>query len=70
LEIQTLQSSVETRLSDLENLISDARDDANDDVIGHHILSVLPKRDSTEKTLKLFSNDATIGIGKVRRCSE
>jgi hypothetical protein len=70
MEIQTLQSSVETRLSDLENLISDARDDANDDVTGHHILSVLPKRDSTEKTLKLFSNDATIGIGKVRRCSE
>ena len=57
-EIQTLKTSVETRMSDLEMMIADAKDDVN---VHRQILSVVPKQESpTKSTLPAFANDPTL----------
>jgi len=58
-EIQSLKVSVETRLSDLETLITD--DASKDDVTGHHIVGVIPK--NPDKSLKLFASDGLTTVG-------
>ena len=56
-EIQSLKTSVETRMSDLEMMIADAKDDVN---VHRPILSVVPKKESpTKSTLQVYANDAT-----------
>ena len=58
-EIQSLKVSVETRLSDLETLITD--DASKDDVTGHHIVGVIPK--NLDKSLKFFASDGLTTVG-------
>ena len=63
-EIQSLKTSVDNRMSDLESLIANATTN-NDSISGlHQILSVAPKNSSSpqhDKTLKLYTNEVTLG---------
>ena len=62
-EIQSLKTSMDNRMSDLESLIATAtaKDDSSSGL--NQILSVLPKNSTPDhdKSLKLYSNQVTIG---------
>ena len=64
-EIQTLKTSMDNRMSDLESLIANATTAKDDSISGlHQILSVAPKNPAPEpeKTLKLYTNEVTPGV--------